>query len=472
MSPTDLSSVFTQRPTAAAGHEAAKEDPVSLEFLSMLEAENLRRFFFRHLNPMIALLDPDLHDSSYMRQNSPLLYTAVLAVAAKFVHRELHQPLLTHAQMILNRATNMGECSLGLVQSLLIMVYWKTPTDTSAWVKIGIGIRLAYQLGLHVPRTKKLPSDDRDARILRSAERTWFCLHCFDRAYSEIFSLPTTIRLEELGDVEAWANEQGAPKVEADMHVASAVSTASAQMMWAKFRQSRDSLPRQWQWDFLSDLAAQYERHMKTWFPDDPSTRRFSAAEERSLKWFDLNHLLKIKHEMLDCAPPPNIPVLMNECLVLAQSFAGQTEAISEDGSLLYLQDTSATHLSSFGLVIYKLFWRLDARQQRLAIQTVRRVHQSCTKVAGTDDQAVTAFVARFLQRLLRMITQDSRANTQPGTPTGDGGAAPGALPQNNDLFTDLEEFLRLTATVDEERSLLDDQFWSSILPESAFGAQ
>jgi hypothetical protein len=69
----------------------------------------------------------------------------------------------------------MGECSLGLVQSLLIMVYWKTPTDTSAWVKIGIGIRLAYQLGLHVPRTKKLPSDDRDARILRSAERTWFC---------------------------------------------------------------------------------------------------------------------------------------------------------------------------------------------------------------------------------------------------------------------------------------------------------
>jgi hypothetical protein len=73
------------------------------------------------------------------------------------------------------------------------------------------------------------------------------------------------------------------------------------------------------------------------------------------LKWFDLNHLLKIKHEMLDCAPPPNIPVLMNECLVLAQSFAGQTEAISEDGSLLYLQDTSATHLSSFGLVIYKV---------------------------------------------------------------------------------------------------------------------
>jgi hypothetical protein len=42
-------------------------------------------------------------------------------------------------------------------------------------------------------------------------------------------------------------------------------------MMWAKFRQSRDSLPRQWQWDFLSDLAAQYERHMKTWFPEDPS---------------------------------------------------------------------------------------------------------------------------------------------------------------------------------------------------------
>jgi hypothetical protein len=57
------------------GFSDCAELAVSLEFLSVLEAENLRRLyvchgsaysrrltlysFFRHLNPMIALLDPD-----------------------------------------------------------------------------------------------------------------------------------------------------------------------------------------------------------------------------------------------------------------------------------------------------------------------------------------------------------------------------------------------------------------------------
>jgi hypothetical protein len=67
-----------------------------------------------------------------------------------------------------------GDCNLGIVQALLIMVHWKAPTDKSAWVKLGIAIRLSYQLDLHVVRLEPLPADEIGARKIRAAERTWF----------------------------------------------------------------------------------------------------------------------------------------------------------------------------------------------------------------------------------------------------------------------------------------------------------
>lgn len=101
-----------------------------------------------------------------MRRTSPILLTAVLTAAAKFFRPELHVQLLTHAQTIINRAITVGECAVGLVQSLLIMVYYKAPTDRSAWVKIGIALRLGYQMGWHIPTKRQLPENETEARIL------------------------------------------------------------------------------------------------------------------------------------------------------------------------------------------------------------------------------------------------------------------------------------------------------------------
>jgi len=39
----------------------------------------------------------------------------------------------------------------------------------------------------------------------------------------------------------------------------------------------------------------------------------------------------------------------------LAEEFAEQTDLIGHDGTLLYMQDTSATHLSNFGMVSYRV---------------------------------------------------------------------------------------------------------------------
>lgn len=57
------------------------------------------------------------------------------------------------------------------------------PEDNSAWLRVGVAIRLAYQLRLHTRRLGPLPADETQARIILDRERTWLCLICFDHSY-------------------------------------------------------------------------------------------------------------------------------------------------------------------------------------------------------------------------------------------------------------------------------------------------
>jgi hypothetical protein len=120
------------------------------------------------------LLTLAVHTLDLIRRESGILFTSILTVSAKFSRPALYPLLLAHAQAVLSRAMIAGDCNLSIVQALLIMVHWKAPTDKSAWVKLGIAIRLSYQLGLHAVRQTPLPIDEVAARKIRAAERTWF----------------------------------------------------------------------------------------------------------------------------------------------------------------------------------------------------------------------------------------------------------------------------------------------------------
>lgn len=61
---------------------------------------------------------------------------------------------------------NAGECDIEAIQSLLILVAFKEPTDRSAWIKIGIAVRLGYQHGWYKRRRTVLPIDESEARWL------------------------------------------------------------------------------------------------------------------------------------------------------------------------------------------------------------------------------------------------------------------------------------------------------------------
>lgn len=91
-----------------------------------------------------------------------------------------------------------------------------------------------------------------------------------------------------------------------------------------------------------------------TW-ADGTARGKFSAFEQSLLKWFDINHLLRIKFLMLDVCAVHERDLVVADWLELAERYATQTEIISQLGCFRYMQDTSATHLSSFGVVGHKV---------------------------------------------------------------------------------------------------------------------
>jgi hypothetical protein len=127
-----------------------------------------------------------VHTLEYMRATSPVLLFAVLTASSKFFRRESYASVFFHTQAVVNRTVMAGGCNAGLVQSLMILTYWKSVTDRSPWTKLGLAIRLGYQMRWHVPRTGPLPADEHQARLvlvgchlvkgalmMLNPERTW-----------------------------------------------------------------------------------------------------------------------------------------------------------------------------------------------------------------------------------------------------------------------------------------------------------
>lgn len=114
----------------------------------------------------------------YVRGTSAVLFSAILAAAAKFYRKDLYAVLLAHTQQLLNRALAESFYDISLVQAIGILVYWRETTDKSAFVKIGMAIRICYQLGLHFSQDSALTDDgtvDVLGRLKRKVRQTWSC---------------------------------------------------------------------------------------------------------------------------------------------------------------------------------------------------------------------------------------------------------------------------------------------------------
>lgn len=161
--------------SAAAGHVSSLEialansfqDPIACGIVSDSEADELVKYYFAHLQDCICLLDPELHTTGYMRQNTLILLTAVLAVAAKFTkEKHLHARLFAMADSAIKTAIFQPLYELQVIQAICILVCediylnalhlsldtnipglstdWKDATDDSGWLRLGVQRWLQY----------------------------------------------------------------------------------------------------------------------------------------------------------------------------------------------------------------------------------------------------------------------------------------------------------------------------------------
>jgi hypothetical protein len=136
------------------------------------------------LNPYISQLDPYLHTLTYVRQKSSFLLSAVLTAASKSFEPALYPSIHAHAEKLFMEAFQRGDKSAETVQAIMVLTYWKEPSDTRAWMSVGLAIRMSMDLGWHkLGTTLTSPKDltDTRQREIRNDERTWLVLFVYDR---------------------------------------------------------------------------------------------------------------------------------------------------------------------------------------------------------------------------------------------------------------------------------------------------
>jgi hypothetical protein len=255
-------------------------------------------------------------------------------------------------------------------------------------------------------------------------KRTWYCLSCADRAYSELLNLPISIQMEYLP-------ESGAPparhRLSIDAHLACSMALVSPHLLWLKAKRLGTSGASRRL--VLEDVASRFLIHLQAWFPDTDSY--MSATEHCFLKWISLVEMLRLRSELLECSPdaPAEHADLLHECLDYAAQIADETDRVAASGILVHLQDTSATRLSMFGIILHKLYWRFTPPQQALAVGLLKRVLQRCNEHEHAGEMTATAFVARFLRRCLNNIAASRAASRGPTPP-----------PHEDDLFDIVSE--------------------------------
>ncbi|KAK6837200.1 hypothetical protein RU639_001364 [Aspergillus parasiticus] len=186
-------------------------DPVELGLISMEEAYHLFPIYFIRLHPVNGILDPKLHTVEYVRSQSALLFTWMLALTAQFDHGSatIAKRLRLHGEKLSRHVHTSGFKSVEIVQGYYISLLSATPARTlseeRSWLYTIYAFGVAAELGLDqtsptytynndgniTPKRTAGPPTRHDIedqthleRLIRNRERTWLRILLWERANS------------------------------------------------------------------------------------------------------------------------------------------------------------------------------------------------------------------------------------------------------------------------------------------------
>jgi hypothetical protein len=87
--------------------------------------------FYNSLGTYHRVLDPQLHTLSYLRQRSPLLLSIVLTIGCQICKMGVeYMACRNAARLYAVQAIKDAEMSVEVVQSFLLLTFWKLPGDS------------------------------------------------------------------------------------------------------------------------------------------------------------------------------------------------------------------------------------------------------------------------------------------------------------------------------------------------------
>ncbi|GAA5969175.1 hypothetical protein JCM8115_004307 [Rhodotorula mucilaginosa] len=409
----------TMKPTVSANSPSdLQPDPIDLGILSEPEAEHLFEHFHREMNPFIILFDKHLHTVEFARSTSTVLFTTLLAVSAKFARSDLYSVLRSHAMQLIGRGIMDGRATLGLIQSILCQIYWKEPIDSSAWLRIGIAIRMAYQMFLHGQRKGPLPNDEQEARRILDRERTWICLIAFDHTYflltngeDDGFHQTTMIPYYRVV-IEDWLDETRPFDVPDDLE-------QGATFEWIKvLRMSKDiATSRPMQARALADhlngmLSVIHQRYLD---PNSPYTLQPNRRALSKVTFYAAAASFAL-HRALLIAVGTNGVSLAN-FMVSASAFVEAFEGVAKAGYIRYWQDQLGVTMFQFGEFLVKIAPKVYPSNQTSIISWLERVYQACESAKEGKEDSTAAFISRFIQICLRVVCSQPTPTSTPAPP-------------------------------------------------------
>ncbi|KAF9256333.1 hypothetical protein L218DRAFT_975415 [Marasmius fiardii PR-910] len=147
------------------------------------EAEELFKIFFDTMNLSVSLVDPVLYTAQRTVHRSPFLFTVICAVASKFYPKKpaLYQQALAYAQVAAGSSLVGGQKNVEMCMAYLLMSLYPAPfkrwEDSRTYLYLGLAIRIATELNLHLPPTAT-PQNEVHAREQLNRTRVW--INCFN----------------------------------------------------------------------------------------------------------------------------------------------------------------------------------------------------------------------------------------------------------------------------------------------------
>ncbi|KPV73422.1 uncharacterized protein RHOBADRAFT_55167 [Rhodotorula graminis WP1] len=424
-----LSKLSAGAPTTVKAGERAKAasamsqdvvpDVVDLGILTLAEAESLFAFFFGELNRYIILFDKYLHTLAFVRSTSTVLFAALLAVSAKFARPDLYPPLLANAQQLIGRGIVEARASVGLIQAILTLIYWKPPTDMSAWLRVGVAIRMALQLDLNVGRNGPLPADEHEARLILDIERTWHVLICFDGTYllhsgDGDDGVHQTYMIPHYNiHMEAWLEETRPYGVTDDLEQGAAFEWIKVLRLSKDIAHARPMQARALASHLHGMLDATYRRYLDPTSPHTLHTNRRSALK---VTFFIAAANLALRRATL--VSTGTMGVTLAHFMVAACELVDAFEEVVKEGMVRYWQDNLAVTMFGLGEFLVKIFHRVYPSNQTQILTWMERVYQACELATEGKEDSVAAFMSRFFKLGIRVLCS-------PPPPTAHADSAP-----------------------------------------------